>query len=122
MLRRTLSAVTPATIALALLLALTVILPTRRLAIAGASRRTLAVYFISVWLVSVLAVVARGPARLLVPILLVAYFAPFITLGAGFERLRGRFGGRFDGWIRTAPSPRPAIKDVTPPEEPDPPT
>lgn len=105
----------PWTIALALLLALLIAIPTRRLALAGASRRTLVAYFVGLWLVALLAAELRAAARLLVPILLIVYLAPFVTLGQGLERLRGRFGGRLDPWIGRR-SER-TIKDVTPPDE-----
>jgi hypothetical protein len=105
----------PQTIALALLIALLVLIPTRRLSLAGASRRALGVYFGSLWLLGLLAAMVQGPVRLLLPILLVVYLAPFVTLGQGFERLRGRFGGRFDPWLRREPEP--PVKDVTPPDD-----
>jgi len=105
----------PQTIALALLIALLVLIPTRRLSLAGASRRTLTVYFVSLWLLALIAATFSGPVRLLLPILLVVYLAPFVTLGQGFERLRGRFGGRFDPWLRREPEP--PVKDVTPPDD-----
>jgi hypothetical protein len=95
----------PTTIALSLLLALLVLVPTRRLAFAGARRETLAAYFFGVWLLSVFAVV--GP-RVLLPVVLVAYVAPFVTVGAGIDALRRRF------------TPRP-VKDVTPRDEGPPP-
>jgi hypothetical protein len=106
----------PLTIALALLIGLLVLIPTRRLAIAGASQRALVVYFVSVWLVGLVAATLRGPARFILPILLIVYLAPFVTLGQGLERMRGRFGGRLDPWIRRPPDP--TIKDVTPRDEP----
>ena len=96
----------PTTIALALLLALLVLVPTRRLAIAGAQRETLAAYFLGVWLLSVLAVVV-GP-RVLLAVVLVAYVIPFVTLGPGIEAVRRRFT-------------QPPIKDVTPRDEAPPP-
>ena len=96
----------PTTIALALLLALLALVPTRRLALAGARRETLAAYFFGVWLLSVFAV-AVGP-RVLLAVVLIAYVAPFMTLGAGLDALRRRF------------TPRP-VKDVTPRDESEPP-
>jgi len=97
----------PTTIALSLLLALLVLVPTRRLALAGSRRETLAAYFLGVWLLSVFAVVAGGP-RVLLAVVLVAYVAPFVTVGAGFDALRRRF------------APRP-LKDVTPRDRDQPP-
>jgi hypothetical protein len=97
----------PTAIGLALLLALLALVPTRRLASGGARRETLAAYFLGVWLLSVFAVVAGGP-RVLLAVVLVAYVAPFVTLGAGLDALRRRF------------APRP-LKDVTPRDEGQPP-
>lgn len=90
----------PTTIALSLLLALLVLVPTRRLALAGTRRETLAAYFLGLWLLSAFVVVAGGP-RALLAVVLVAYVAPFVTLGPGMAALRRRF------------SPR-QVKDVTP--------
>ena len=97
----------PTTIALALLLALLVLVPTRRLAQGGARRETLTLYFLGLWLLSAFVVVAGGP-RILLALVLLAYVAPFVTLGAGFAALRQRFAPR-------------QVKDVTPPDEGQPP-
>ena len=97
----------PTTIALALLLALLLLVPTRRLAQGGARRETLAAYFLGVWFLSAFVVVAGGP-RALLAVVLVAYVAPFVTLGAGFAALRRRFAPR-------------QVKDVTPRDEAQPP-
>ncbi len=105
----------PVTIALALSIALLVLIPTRRLQRAGASRRTLVVYFLAVWLLALATATIRGPLRFLLPFVLVAYLVPFVTLRDGLERLRGRFGGILDPWLRP-PTPEPPMKDVTPPE------
>jgi hypothetical protein len=107
----------PLTIALALVIAFLVLIPTRRLFVAGASQRALVVYFVSVWLLALIAATVRGPTRFMLPILLIVYLAPFVTLRPGLERLRGRFGGRFDRWVRPAPDPAAAIKDGTPPDD-----
>jgi hypothetical protein len=109
----------PATILLVGLVALLVLIPTRRLQMAGWARQSLTTYYVSVWFLGSVVAALPSPARFLLPILLVAYLAPFITLREGLNRLRGRppsaprgptgGGGRFDG--------RPPMKDVTPPEE-----
>jgi hypothetical protein len=98
----------PTTIALALLLAVLVLVPMRRLALSGTSRLTLTLYFVVLWGLSLVVVAARGP-RILIPVLLIAYLLPFVTLGAGLEAIRRRFGAR-------------PVKDVTPVEEPRPPS
>ena len=108
----------PQTIGLALLLALLALVPTRRLAQGGASQATLAAYFLGLWLLSVITVLAGGN-RLLVAVLLVAYLAPFVTLSAGLAELRRRFGFRPGGPPREPV--RPPMKDVTPRDEAPPP-
>ena len=108
----------PATlIGIALLLGLLVAIPTRRLAIAGVDRVTLSMYYAFLWIVSLLAIELRGGGRLLVPILLVAYLAPFVTWRAGIERLRARFGRR-PGLRERGGRP---MKDVTPHDAAEPP-
>ena len=102
----------PLTIGLALVIALLVAIPTRRLAISGARRETLAVYFVGVWALGLFVAIAHGPVRVLLPILLVAYLAPFVTLGPGLDRLRDRFGlRRVPGSDESTPA---GVKDVTP--------
>lgn len=94
---------TPAFLALALLILLLVLIPTRRLQLAGWSPGALAAYYVAVAGLALLVAGIRGPARFLVPILLIAYLAPFVTARAGLDRLLGR--GKPPG------EPR----DVTPP-------
>lgn len=100
--------VNPGLIALLLVAALVALLPVWRLRIAGWSRGAL----VTAWLVYALgiflAVRFAAPMRFLLPILVVAYVAPFIV---GPERL-ARVLGR-----RPQPEP-PPIKDVTPPPPP----
>ena len=107
----------PQTIGLGLVLALLVLVPTRRLALGGASRATLTAYFLGVWLLSMFVVIAAGP-RFLIAVLLIAYFAPFLTLNAGLAELARRFW--FGGGSRRGPT-KPAMKDVTPRDEATPP-
>lgn len=120
----------PVTIALGGLVALLVLLPTRRLQLAGRTRNALAVYFVIVWALGVLVAVVPVPARLLIPILLIAYIAPFVTLRDGLDRLLGRPPGSGDvpseagsrgagsRWT-TLPTAPPTAKDVTPPRDGD---
>lgn len=113
----------PTTIALVGLVALLVLIPTRRLYLAGWRPESLAAYFVAVWLLGAAVAALRAPATFLVPILLVAYLAPFVTLRDGLDRLFGRPPGR-DGRVDRsgtggpgpAGEPRP-VKDVTPPDE-----
>ena len=111
----------PTTLLLVLLVALLVLLPTRRLQLAGWKRENLTLYFLVVWALGALVAAVPAPARFLIPILLVAYLAPFVTLRDGINRLLGRppssgdsvGGSGTDGQL----DGRPPIKDVTPPEE-----
>jgi len=60
----------------------------------------------------------RGPARYLIPILVLAYIAPFITARDGIRRMRGRVSrGSAAGPVGDVPTPaaRP-MKNVTPKE------
>jgi hypothetical protein len=93
----------PGLLALGLVLGLLVLLPARRLQLAGISSRAIGAYAAILWFLALVA--AAGPTRILVPILLVAYLAPFV---AAPDRL-GRIVQR-----RRGPGP-PPMKDVTPP-------
>jgi hypothetical protein len=96
-------------------LALLVLIPTRRLYLAGWRGWLLVTYFLLVLAMGVLVAELRGPARFLVPILVIAYLAPFVTARAGVARLLGR-GGTDDG-DGTDDGRRPPPKDVTPPDQ-----
>ncbi len=96
-------------LALVGILALVMVIPTRRLYLAGWSQQALLAYYVAMLTLAVAAAVVRGPARFLVPILIIGFLAPFVTLGPGLDRLLGR---------RSPPLPaQPRIKDVTPPSE-----
>lgn len=114
---RTIPSMSPTTIALIGLVALLILIPTRRLQLAGWRRESLTAYFLTVWLLGVVVAALPSPARFLIPLLLVAYLAPFVTVRDGLARLLGRprsGRGSDDG----APvEERPPIKDVTPPDE-----
>ncbi|MEO7664100.1 MAG: hypothetical protein ABIV26_03175 [Candidatus Limnocylindrales bacterium] len=113
----------PVTIALAGFVAMLVLLPTRRLYLAGWRRDALAAYFGVVWALGIVVAVVPVPARFLLPVVLIAYLAPFVTLREGIDRLFGRpprsgnIGGGASGGAsggRNSANARP-IKDVTPP-------
>jgi hypothetical protein len=91
----------PALIALVLVTALLSLVPARRLHLAGWSQAVVAGYFVALWVASVAVAWAPGATRLLVPIVIVAYLAPFVTLRAGLDRLRG--GPRPPGPRRISP-------------------
>ena len=99
-------------LALVGILALVMVIPTRRLYLAGWSQQALLAYYVAMLTLAVAAAVVRGPARFLVPILIIGFLAPFVTVGPGIDRLLGR--------KPPSPPPLPAeprIKDVTPPAE-----
>jgi hypothetical protein len=106
----------PALLALAGALALLVLIPTRRLYLAGWRGWSLVGYFVLLLALGLLVAELRGPARFLVPILVIAYLAPFVTARAGVARLLRR-GGRDDDPGGTESGPRPPPKDVTPPDQ-----
>ena len=97
--------VNPVLIALFLVAALVALLPVWRLRIAGWSRGALVTAWLLYALGIFLAVRFAGPMRFLLPILVVAYVAPFIV---GPERLARVMGRRM-------PAEPPPIKNVTPP-------
>ena len=70
----------PALLALVLLSALAALPPARRLYAAGWSQRAVATYYLAILLAAVAVVVAPGALRFLVPILVIAWLAPFVTL------------------------------------------
>lgn len=100
----------PVLIALGIVIALLVLLPARRLHLAGIRTRWIAAYFVAVWLLAFALAVRPLSSRFLIPILVLAYIAPFIVAPerlSGIVRRRGR-----------GEPPRPPVKNVTPPEPP----
>jgi hypothetical protein len=91
----------PALLAIVLVTGLLALVPTRRVHLAGWSQAAVGAYFLALWIGAAVIAWAPGTARFLVPIVLVAYLAPFVTLRAGVDRLLGR------------PRP-PAPRNVTP--------
>ncbi len=98
----------PWLLALGLVLGLIVLVPAGRLRAAGLSRGTVALYAAVLWGVAMLVAIRPGATRIVVPLLLVAYIAPFL---AAPETI-----GRF--LRREPPGGRPPIKNVTPPDPP----
>lgn len=90
-------------LALVGVIALLVLIPTRRLYLAGWSQRALVLYFLAMLGLGLLVAELRGPARFLVPILVIGYLAPFVVASEGMARLMGR------------QPRRPVVRDVTPP-------
>lgn len=80
----------PAFLALLLALALLALIPTRRLFVRGARTATLSAYYLLVLLTTLAVTLAPARGRLLVPIVLLLYVAPFVTFRNGLDRLLGR--------------------------------
>ncbi len=102
----------PALLAIGILIALLVLLPARRLHLAGFSREVVTVYALGVWALAMVLAIRPLLIRFLVPILVVLYLAPFVTAPGRMTAIirRGR-GPRGD-------PPRPPMKNVTPPDGP----
>jgi hypothetical protein len=97
----------PWLLALALGLGLLVLIPARRLRSAGLSRGSVGLYVLVIWCLAMFVAIRPGATRIVIPLLLLAYLAPFI---AGPDVL-----GRV---LRRRPPP-PPIKNVTPPDPPE---
>ena len=84
----------PGILLVALLIALIVLVPARRLQLAGVSSRTIGLYALGLWALATLVAIRPGATRILVPILLVAYLAPFVAAPDAVARFlrRGRGG------------------------------
>lgn len=101
-------------LALSLVLGLLVLLPARRLQLAGLSGRAIGLYAITLWLTGFVLAVRPIGAKFLIPIALLAYIAPFVAAPEVVGRVLRR------GRPRDPPAepPRPPIKNVTPPDDP----
>ena len=116
--------VAPEFLALGLVLVLLVLIPARRLQLAGFGARTIGAYAASLWLLGLVVAIRPGLLRILIPLLLVAYLAPFIAspdgarTGSCVAAVAAASGG--GGAAATTPPSggRPPIKNVTPPDEP----
>jgi hypothetical protein len=120
-------------IALFVAIGLLVLIPTRRLFLAGWTPPALTAYYLTVVALGLFVAELRGPARYLIPILVLAYIVPFITARNGIGRLRDRLGGPPSA-PRGRPGPggparpeddrsrsqRPPPRNVTPKEAPPP--
>lgn len=97
----------PALLAVGLVLGLLVLLPARRLQLAGLRARTIGMYALVLWGLGFLLAIRPAATRFLIPILLIAYIAPFIVAPDRMARILRR-GGRLP--------PTPPMKNVTPPD------
>jgi hypothetical protein len=107
-----------ALVALVVAIGLLVLIPTRRLFIAGWSGRALGAYFFGVIALGVIVAELRAPARFLIPLLVIAYIAPFVTARDGVRRLFGRAPRAAAPRVR--PAPRPSLPEppvIVPPDD-----
>ncbi|HUP55059.1 MAG TPA: hypothetical protein VM408_06095 [Methylomirabilota bacterium] len=104
----------PWLLALALVVGLLVLLPARRLQLAGFAPKTIGLFALLMWALAMFVAVSPGGARILVPVLLVAYLAPFVAAPERMARVLRR-GGRTESGGGTT-GDRPPMKNVTPPE------
>lgn len=94
--------------------ALVVAVPVRRLRLDGYSGGAIAAYVGLILLLALGVTEARTLGRVLLPILGLAYIAPFVTFGGGIDRLLGRRRPI----VSVTPVARPVIeppRNVTPP-------
>ena len=99
----------PWLLGLALLVALLVLIPARRLRLGGYAPRTIGLYTLVLWALAMLLVVRPIGGRLLVPLVLVGYLAPFVGAPGEVRRALDRRRPRSRGG-------RPPMKNVTPPD------
>jgi hypothetical protein len=78
----------PALLAIGLVLFVLLLVPTSRLQRAGWSPRALGGYLVGMFALSLLVTELPGPTRLLVPIIVLGYLAPFIAVRLGRGRWR----------------------------------
>ena len=107
----------PALLAVGLALGFLVLLPARRLQLAGLSARVIGAYTAGLWALAFLLAFRPVMVRVLLPIVLIAYIAPFVVAPGKIARVVRLGRGRGE-------PPRPPIKNVTPPgpDAPDGPT
>jgi hypothetical protein len=108
----------PALLAVGLVLALIILLPARRLQLAGFSGRAIGLYAVCLWALAFFLAVRPFAARFLIPILLIAYLAPFVVAPGRLSGIVSRGRGR-GGPGRAGDPPQRQIKNVTPPDERD---
>jgi hypothetical protein len=102
----------PALLILGLALAFVVLLPARRLQLAGFAGRSIALYALILWALAFLLAIRPAATRFLIPILLIAFIAPFVVAPARLARIVRR--GHATGGAGGDPE-RPPIRNVTPP-------
>ena len=115
----------PWLLALGMVLGLLVLIPARRLQLAGVASRTIGLFSLSLWLLAMLVAIRPTATRILIPILLIAYIAPFVTAPERLRRVLDRGGAPRGGAPRGGGATgratgRPPMKNVTPADPPEP--
>ena len=87
------------------------LLPTRRLFVSGWTSRPLGAYFAAMVGLGLLIALTRGRIGFLLPVLVLAYIAPFITARQGIRALRGRLGAGMKNVTPTDEYPRSQPRD-----------
>jgi hypothetical protein len=105
---------TPALLAIALVLGLLVLLPSRRLQLAGFRARSIGGYAGFLWVLAFALAIRPMATRFLIPIILIAYLAPFVVAPARMAGIVARGRGRGRSVSRGDPA-QPPMKNVTPP-------
>jgi hypothetical protein len=110
----------PWLLALGLLIGLLVLIPARRLQLAGLSSVVIGGYAITLWLLGMLVAIRPVATRVLVPILVLAYLAPFVAAPDRVGRFLRRGSGGRGPTTRRPDGPGAGgreVKDVTPPDD-----
>ena len=106
----------PWLLALALVIGLLILVPARRLQLAGLAPRTIGLYALTLWLLAMIVAIQPVATRVLVPILLISYIAPFVAAPDTVRRVL-RQGDRPGSGSASGGLPRrPPMKNVTPTE------
>jgi hypothetical protein len=97
----------PWLLALALVVGFLVLVPARRLRAAGLGRGSVGSYALLLWGLAMFVAIRPGATRLLIPVLLLAYLAPFMVSTDVLGRV-----------LRHEVDRSPPMKNVTPPDPP----
>ena len=106
----------PWLLALALVIGLLILVPARRLQLAGLTPRTIGLYALTLWLLAMIVAVQPVATRVLVPILLIAYIGPFVAAPDTVRRVLRQGDRPGPGRAAGGPPGQPPMKNVTPPE------
>ena len=114
----------PWLLALGLVVGLLVLLPARRLQVAGIASAWIGLYALGLWLLAMSLAIRPVGARILIPVRLVADLAPVVAAPDRVGRFLRRGGpgrsggpGGPGGDAGRSSDARPPMKDVTPPDQ-----